>query len=142
MAHEHERAAGSWHAEWLPLRQLLVATGSAAWWLQDCLEHLEVRPDIMWRNLVADGGLMLAERLVGQLMPTLGRAVAMELVTSAAEDVAGGASFLDALVKRDAGRSGLPRTGFETLLDPAGYLGEAPTLVDDALRQHEEGRAG
>ena len=30
MAHEHERAAGAWHAEWRPLRELLVATGSAA----------------------------------------------------------------------------------------------------------------
>ena len=32
---EHERAAGAWHAEWAPLRALLVATGSAAAWLRD-----------------------------------------------------------------------------------------------------------
>lgn len=51
MVHEHERAAGAWHAEWRPLRELLVATGSAAAWLRDCLEHLVVRPDAMRANL-------------------------------------------------------------------------------------------
>jgi 3-carboxy-cis,cis-muconate cycloisomerase len=49
--HEHERAAGSWHAEWRPLTELLIAVGSAAAWLGDCLEHLEVDPDRMGGNL-------------------------------------------------------------------------------------------
>ena len=82
MAHEHERAAGNWHAEWIPLRDVLVAVGSAGAWLRDCLEHLEVRPAAMGRNLAADGGL----------------------------------------------------------LDPSGSLGEAPLLVDDALRAHDDER--
>jgi 3-carboxy-cis,cis-muconate cycloisomerase len=51
MAHEHERAAGSWHAEWRPLRELLVCTGSAAAWLRAALEGLLVRPDVMRANL-------------------------------------------------------------------------------------------
>jgi 3-carboxy-cis,cis-muconate cycloisomerase len=51
MAHEHERAAGAWHAEWRPLRELLICTGSAAAWLRDCLEHLEVYPQAMRANL-------------------------------------------------------------------------------------------
>jgi len=41
-AQEHERAAGGWHAEWLSLADLLRTVGSAAAWLRDCLEHLEV----------------------------------------------------------------------------------------------------
>jgi 3-carboxy-cis,cis-muconate cycloisomerase len=37
MDHEHQRAAGAWHAEWRPLSELLRAAGSAAaccgrWW--------------------------------------------------------------------------------------------------------------
>ena len=55
MAHEHERAAGDWHAEWRPLRDLLVATGSAASWLRACLERLVVDPDRMRANLDASG---------------------------------------------------------------------------------------
>jgi 3-carboxy-cis,cis-muconate cycloisomerase len=52
--HEHERAAGGWHAEWHPLRELFVAVGSAAAWLADCLAHLEVDPDRMRANIGAD----------------------------------------------------------------------------------------
>jgi len=55
MAHEHERAAGAWHAEWRPLRELLVTTGSAASWLRAALERLEVHPDRMRANLAASG---------------------------------------------------------------------------------------
>jgi 3-carboxy-cis,cis-muconate cycloisomerase len=53
MEQEHERAAGAWHAEWPALRSLLCFTGSAAAWLRDCLEHLEVDAERMRAN-VAD----------------------------------------------------------------------------------------
>jgi 3-carboxy-cis,cis-muconate cycloisomerase len=55
MEQEHERAAGAWHAEWRPLRELLVATGSAASWLRTCLEGLQVDPERMRVNLGAAG---------------------------------------------------------------------------------------
>jgi 3-carboxy-cis,cis-muconate cycloisomerase len=51
MEHEHERAAGAWHAEWPALRSLLTFTGSAAAWLCDCLENLEVDVERMRENL-------------------------------------------------------------------------------------------
>ena len=52
MVQEHERAAGAWHAEWRPLRELLVATGSAASWLRACLTDLIVFPDAMRTHLM------------------------------------------------------------------------------------------
>jgi 3-carboxy-cis,cis-muconate cycloisomerase len=55
MAHEHERAAGAWHAEWRPLRELLIATGSAASWLRACLERLTVHAETMRANLETSG---------------------------------------------------------------------------------------
>jgi 3-carboxy-cis,cis-muconate cycloisomerase len=51
MPQELQRAAGGWHAEWRPLRELLTATGSAAAWLCDCLQNLVVHPDRMRANL-------------------------------------------------------------------------------------------
>jgi 3-carboxy-cis,cis-muconate cycloisomerase len=51
---EHERAAGGWHGEWHPLRELLLAVGSAAAWLADCLTNLEVDPGRMRANIGAD----------------------------------------------------------------------------------------
>ncbi|GAA3457053.1 lyase family protein [Dactylosporangium matsuzakiense] len=55
MVHEHEQAAGAWHAEWRPLRELLVATGSAVSWLRAALEGLLVHPDVMRANLAKSG---------------------------------------------------------------------------------------
>jgi 3-carboxy-cis,cis-muconate cycloisomerase len=52
--HEHERAAGGWHGEWHPLRELFVAVGSAAAWLADCLTHLDVDPERMRANVGTD----------------------------------------------------------------------------------------
>ncbi len=48
---EHQRGAGTWQAEWRPLRELLVAVGSAASWVRACLTGLEVHPDVMRATL-------------------------------------------------------------------------------------------
>lgn len=77
MGHEHERAAGAWHAEWRPLRELLVATGSAVAWLRECLENLVVHEDAMRANLAS-----LMRRLgtespdIGEAVPLVDRALA------------------------------------------------------------------
>ena len=63
MVQEHERAAGNWQAEWVPLRQLLVTVDSAAAWLRDSLEHLLVRPAAMARNLGGDATPDLGDAL-------------------------------------------------------------------------------
>ncbi|HEY0487558.1 MAG TPA: 3-carboxy-cis,cis-muconate cycloisomerase [Mycobacteriales bacterium] len=128
MAQEHQRGAGPWHAEWLPLRDLLTATGSAVAWLRDCLENLTVDAARMRSNLDLTGGLVLAERVTAALAPRLGRLAAHDLVSSAA---GGGRPFADAL----AG-AGLPADEVAALLDPASYLGSAEAFVDRALAAH------
>ena len=49
--HEHERAAGAWHAEWAPLTEALACTGGAAAAAGEMLEQLVVHPDRMRENL-------------------------------------------------------------------------------------------
>ena len=115
MAHEHERAAGSWHAEWRPLGELLRSTGSAVAWLRESLEGLEADPDRMRANLDATGGRLMAER------------VSVEI---------GGPEAQRALEAADFGAAVAELVGEERaaeLLDPAGYLGSAGALVDRAL---------
>jgi 3-carboxy-cis,cis-muconate cycloisomerase len=51
MVQEHERAAGAWQAEWRPLRELLVATGSAASWVRASLTGLTVNTEALSANL-------------------------------------------------------------------------------------------
>jgi 3-carboxy-cis,cis-muconate cycloisomerase len=142
MIQEHERAAGSWHAEWKALTGLLETVGSAAAWIRDCLEHLEVDAEKMRANLDLTGGLLLAERVVGALTPALGRLAANDLVTEAAAETSDGKrSFEEALLDRPEVAEHLGPAEVARLLDPAGYLGSASAFVDRALdrRRREPG---
>ena len=129
MGHEHQRAAGAWHAEWAPFTGLLRATGSAAHWLARCLAHLRVDAARMRGNLDITGGALLAERISAALAPKVGPNEAHDLVRDA---VAGGRPLAEALADH------FSPAELATLLDPASYLGAAPALTDRALKQHEE----
>jgi 3-carboxy-cis,cis-muconate cycloisomerase len=138
MAHEHERAAGGWHAEWRPLTELLRSTGSAAAWLRTCLEGLEVDAGAMRANLDVTEGLLLAERVSTELASELGRMEAHEAVQRAAEQstsVEGG--FATALGEQPEIRDRISDERLAELLDPAGYLGSADVFIDRALRAHD-----
>lgn len=139
MTAEDERPAGAWHAEWQPLREALRQTGTAAELAAELVESLDARPDRMARNLEISNGLILTERLVGELEPLLGRDAARGLLTGCARESARlGSPLLDVMIAQadikaliDSGRLTVGRLA--GLLDPAGYLGAAPELVDHAL---------
>ena len=61
--HEHERAAGAWHAEWDALTGALEATGGAVAAVAEALAGLEVDTARMRQNLDMTGGLIMAERV-------------------------------------------------------------------------------
>jgi len=52
--HEHERAAGAWHAEWNAISQLLSFAGGAAAAARECLENLDVDVVRMQANMSSD----------------------------------------------------------------------------------------
>jgi len=137
MAHEHERAAGAWHAEWRPFSELLQTVGSAAAWLRDCLEHLEVDVARMRANLDLTHGAVLAERVTTALAADLGRHTAHKLVEAAARQAfASGRPLADVLAGTDEVAARLDAEAIGRLLDPAGYLGATDELIRRALRAH------
>lgn len=79
--HEHERAAGAWHAEWEPLSDLLALAGAAAFHVRTTLEGLEVDAERMRANLRAEatseGGADIApEDYLGSASAFVDRALA------------------------------------------------------------------
>src|SRR5690606_335910 len=137
MEHEHERAAGAWHAEWVPLCGLLGGTGWAASWLRACLEGLEVDAERMRANLALTGGLLMAERVSTALSEALGRGTAHDVVERAAgEAAAGGRPFADVLRDDPEVRARVGADEIDRLLEPTGYLGSAGAMVDRALEAH------
>ncbi len=111
-AQEHERAAGTWHAEWPALRGALAYAGGAASAIADVLAGLVVDAEKMSANARITGDALLAEQVSFELAPRLGR-------REAHEAVAGGAL-----------REGL---------DPAAYLGSAELFIDRALERYRAG---
>jgi 3-carboxy-cis,cis-muconate cycloisomerase len=141
MPQEHERAAGGWHAEWEPQRELLRLVGAAASWCRDLLEHLEVDAGRMRANLDAAGGQPLAEAAVAALAGPLGRRRAREAVEAASRRAAEQGRPLREVLQASpevAGRLGAAELdrALDRALDPAAQLGAAQALVDRALAAH------
>ena len=63
LAQEHERAAGSWHAEWGALSDVLAYSAGAASWVRETLTGLEVDAERMRANIRDEDVLSEARRL-------------------------------------------------------------------------------
>lgn len=139
MAHELQRAAGAWQAEWTTLTDLLQVVHGAADSLRECLSGLEVDAERMRANIDAAGSGLLAEALSTALRPALGRRMAQRLVTEAGQEaVASGVPIAGMLARRP--EISLSRKEIESFLDPAEYLGAAEAFVERALAAHDERR--
>ncbi|NKE63563.1 3-carboxy-cis,cis-muconate cycloisomerase, partial [Lentzea sp. PSKA42] len=102
MLAEDERPAGTWHAEWQPLRECLRLAGGAAHTAVELITGLRVHTDRMRANLEITRGAIVAERLSAHLTPHLGKVKAMRAVATAAGR---GGELAEALA-RERGRGG------------------------------------
>ena len=64
MLQEHERAAGSWQAEWATIHAILQSAGVALDSMVEVAEGLTVDADRMRRNIDATNGAVFAEKAV------------------------------------------------------------------------------
>ncbi|UGT41518.1 3-oxoadipate enol-lactonase [Nocardia yamanashiensis] len=136
-AHEHQRAAGAWHAEWRPLNELLRCTGTAVHWLRTSLCRLRVHPRVMRRNLAGTGGLLMSEQVTAALTPVVGRLAAHDAVTACALRAADGSGdFADLLLTHPLLAPHLNRARVGALLEPSTYLGSARIFAERALAAH------
>jgi 3-carboxy-cis,cis-muconate cycloisomerase len=128
--HEHERAAGNWHAEWDTLRELVALVGTAALHLQELLTGLDVNSDRMRQNLDMTQGLILSERVVFALAPTIGKAKAKSLIEQACKQAIAEKRHLKDVL---SGLAEARDIDLETLFDPASYLGTSDLVIDRVL---------
>lgn len=140
MVHEHERAAGAWHAEWETLRDLLRAVAGAAGWARDATSGLRVDPDRMRADLEVTGGLLMAEHVTTELAGRIGRLAAHDLVEAACRRaVESGQPLRTVLVDDAAVREHLSEASIDAALEPGSYLGSAAVFIDRALAAHRDG---
>jgi len=129
MLHEHERDGAAWSLEWLALRQMAIATGSALGHAQRVVESLDIDRERMWANLEASNGLVLAEAAVFALAEHLPRPEAQSLVGAACKSAAAEDRHL-LEVLRELGDAPVD---WDRLRDPANSVGAADALIDRIL---------
>jgi 3-carboxy-cis,cis-muconate cycloisomerase len=138
MLQEHERAAGTWQAEWESLGQLFELTHAAVRNLLAAFETLEVVPESMALNLGRAGGLIMTEAVAVLLAERLGAGKARRVADAAsARALASGISLRQALLDESAISPALTEAELDTLLDPHAYLGASSELLDRALAAFE-----
>ncbi len=129
LVQEHERAAGTWHAEWPAIIEAVQVMGAAAEAMRQVASELTVDPARMRANLDATNGAIFAERVVMRAGRAVGRDVAASMVKAALEKAReGGTSFGAAVRAMPELAMHLSADDLRSLDDPSGYLGSAETL--------------
>jgi 3-carboxy-cis,cis-muconate cycloisomerase len=137
MSQEHERGLGGWQAEWDTMPELVEIAGDSARAVAGALESLAVDPARMRANLGMTGGLVLAEAIVMQLAPVMGKREAHAQVERAARRAgAEHRAFADVLGEDPAVSAILDRARIEQALSPDNYLGSAAAFVASVLARH------
>lgn len=142
MVQEHERAIGSWQAEWETLPEIASLTSAALNHLQDLLSDVSVNTERMRANLNLTRGAIMAESLSLALATQLGRAAAHDLVEAAcAEASKSGRPLRDILQSDPRLPESFSAATLDRLFDPERYTGEANTFVDRVLAHHRHRKA-
>ena len=138
MIQDHERGVGPMPLEWMVIPEALVLTHEAVSRTADVMEGLEVDVGRMRKNLIADGGLLMAEAAMMGIAEKIGRKPAMEIVSRLARVVADeGGTLKDALLSDPEIMDVLDPTEIDSLVEPANYLGSAGAMIDSVLKRTE-----
>src|ERR1700675_4761077 len=136
---DHERSAGSWHAEWPTLPTLLLVTSGALAAIVDIAEGLEVDAARMRVNLDATGGLIMAEAVTFALAEKIGKSEAHHLMEAASKKAVAGKKHLRDVLTKDAKiPAHLSADKIAKLFEPMAYQGVSQALIDRLLASLDE----
>jgi 3-carboxy-cis,cis-muconate cycloisomerase len=134
MIQDFERATGPWHAEWMAIPESFVLTAGALHQARFALGGLIVDAGRMKQNLAMSNGLIVAEAVMMQMAPHIGRQQAHDAVYAACRIVnEKGGTLADVLMTDATVTAHFDRGAIERMTDPAHYLGLAPAMVDKVL---------
>ena len=134
MVQDFERATGPWHAEWIAIPECFVLTAGALHQAKFALGGLIVDDKRMAKNLAMSNGLIVAESVMMQMAPHIGRQEAHDIVYAACRVVnENGGTLAETLMKDPEVTEHFDAEQIAEFTDPANYLGLAPEMVDRVL---------
>jgi 3-carboxy-cis,cis-muconate cycloisomerase len=132
--HDFERATGPWHAEWIAIPESFLLTAGALHQAKFALAGLIVDEEQMAKNLKLSRGLIVAEAVMMELAPHIGRQQAHDVVYDACRMVnEKGGSLSEALLANAEISDRIDPATIDRLTAPGKYLGQAPQMVDRVL---------
>jgi 3-carboxy-cis,cis-muconate cycloisomerase len=131
---EHERAVGSWPAEWMTFPALLLVTSGALAAVADMAEGLQINPVRMRANLDATRGQIMAEAVSFRLAEKFGKAEAHKMLEQAGRKARSEGRNLKSVLAADKTIAAhVPARELDALFDPMQYQGVAQSLIDRLL---------
>ncbi|MFD8863247.1 adenylosuccinate lyase family protein [Streptomyces sp. NPDC059590] len=140
MMQDFERATGPWHLEWAAVPEAFLLLAGSLHQAEFMLSGLEVNADRMRRNTHLTGGLIVAEAVMMDLAPVLGRQQAHDVVYEACRTAIETGTTLEAELRGHpelVDRIGAERIA--ELCDPARYLGSATAMTRAVVRTPDRG---
>jgi 3-carboxy-cis,cis-muconate cycloisomerase len=136
--HDGERATGAWHAEWVPLRDLLHLAGGAVSTMAEVTHGLQVHADVMAANVAGRGSVMFSQSAARALSAHVDRPTAQAIVADAARVAATtGGSFRDALHASPAAAPYLTPDAQAAAFNPAPHVAAAARVVRAGLSRRQ-----
>jgi 3-carboxy-cis,cis-muconate cycloisomerase len=134
MVQDFERATGPWHAEWVAIPESFVLTAGALHQARFALGGLIVDAARMKANLDMSKGLIVAEAVMMQMAPHIGRQQAHDIVYGACRVVnEQGGTLAQALAAMPEVTKHFDAAAIARMTDPANYCGLAPQMVDRVI---------
>ncbi len=134
MMQEHERAAGSWHSEWLALISLMTSAGTAVNMVRNAVGSLEIDEAAMIRNLDSTAGRSSSEALMALLVESMDYETAASTLTRLLEIVNEEKTSLEVVTLRElVGSANISRERIQLVFDPLLNLGSTQKFIDRAL---------
>lgn len=135
MLQDHERATGTWHAEWETLTSIIQLAGGA---LQQALvltDGLEVDAEKMRHNLDVTKGLIYAENIAFALADSIGKNEAHELVEKWCKAATTeGLHLKDFIAPKKEIQAHFNQHQIDALFNPKNSIGLCDLMIDNVLK--------
>ncbi len=135
----HERDGMHWKLEWIAIPEIFLYLSAQLAMTQTLLQGLVVRKDNMLRNLNADGGLIVSEKIMFELGKYTGKQTAHRIIyESAMKAQEIGKPFRDVLLQNPEVTAHFSQEDILSLTNPVNYTGKSAEKVDALLALAKE----
>ncbi len=136
MLQDHERATGTWHAEWETMASIVQLTAGCVSKAVEITNGLEVKKEQMLHNLALTKGLIYAENVSLHLADKIGKAQAHHLLEQYSREAQEKNMHLrEVLLSKAAITRHIPAAEIEGLFDPEKSVGWSDAFIQNVLQE-------